>query len=184
MVTRQIWASKRASVDAKLQEMINSLELPAVYAAVHIRLGDKVYGPGRREAKIQPFERYVDALIEGWQPGGWDTVVVCSDDSSAAAEVERMAGRRGKRWKILSASSCAAGQALMKDAQHGGHEQQVFNAQPASTRIAAITLLFAEIQLMAKASFLVCTYSSNVTRFVALLRDNPTVSLDDEWTNA
>ena len=29
----------------------------------------------------------------------------------------------------------------------------------------------------------VCTYSSNVGRLVALLRDGPTVSLDAEWTN-
>jgi len=41
----------------------------------------------------------------------------------------------------------------------------------------------ADIEVMRMAEALICTFSSNVGRLAALLRDGPTVSLDGEWTN-
>ena len=168
----------------KVSEAIGTLRLPDRYAAVHIRLGDKVFGEGPREAKVQPFENYVKGLMRAEVEhcdNTWDTVVVCSDDWSAAEGFAAAAASYGKSWDVRSASlNVGAGG---KAPSHGGHEQELFNNMSAADRLDATIQLFAEIQVMASAQSLVCTYSSNVTRFVALLRDNPTISLDGEWHN-
>ncbi|CAJ1388459.1 unnamed protein product [Effrenium voratum] len=59
-----------------------------------------------------------------------------------------------------------------------GHWQADYNALSAKQRTAMTHEFLADVEVLREAAVCVCTFSSNVGRLVALLRDGPTVSVD------
>ena len=62
-----------------------------------------------------------------------------------------------------------------------GHVEAKFNAMTADARRNATLDFLVESEIMRKADYFIGTFSSNVGRMMALLRDDHTYSVDIEW---
>lgn len=184
--TQRLW--KYSESTAKAIRLFNrELALPPGYAAVHIRRGDKVTGPGGRrgnEALPIPTSTYVHRMLEQLNILGdaCKVVAVCTDDVSAAQEfaVLLQQARPGLevRWRKRTNTP---------ERLRHGHWQGAWNDMPLSERQTFTHEFLADVEVMRSARLLLCTYSSNASRLVALLRhgtDSVTVSLDEAWTNS
>lgn len=68
--------------------------------------------------------------------------------------------------------------------QTHSHDQDTFNRLPTEARIQAARVLMTELEILARAKYVVCTFSSNICRFVQILRKQKTdtvLSLDSPW---
>lgn len=174
-LTQRLWKYTK-DTEQVIEALNRELDLPSFYVAVHIRRGDKTDGAYKETLEV-PIANYVRAALEQLQPP-CTAIAVCTDDVAAAkefaAEVNRVRPEVRLRWRAGGAKP---------EQLRLGHRQHEFNALPLEGRMAMTHLFIADIEVMRKSHALVCTYSSNVGRLVALLRDRPTISLDSEWTN-
>ena len=84
------------------------------------------------------------------------------------------------QWEFVQVSPLDS---LILGGQHG-HMQQDFNALPLQTRVEAALLLLTELEALARVKYVVCTFSSNIGRFVQVLRAQApatVTSLDQPW---
>lgn len=159
------------------------------YVAVQIRRGDKTTG-ARRESVPVPMASYVTAAIDALQSrgllstsgrsNGRPVVAVCSDDLSAAEEFNEELDSRGD---IHSRIQVVYRRRAKRPWGREGHWQADFNSQPLETRKFLTLEFLADVEVLRQAAVCVVTFSSNVGRLVALLRDGPIVSLDGQWKN-
>jgi len=153
------------------------------YVAVQIRRGDKVAGQRRESLKINVSDYVKSTLSYCASDGVCSVVVVCTDDVSAAEELARelrlsrpgLDVRWRKRQNVVDKLRC-------------GHWQAEWNARPETDRLDLTYEFLADVEVMREAHVLVCTFSSNVGRLLAVLREGAenkrqTVSLDEDWTN-
>jgi len=158
------------AAEEAVEELNQELALPLFYVCVHIRRGDKVKGE-RREAVGIATSAYVRAVL-GVFGAPSEAVVVCTDDLAAAedfaAELARRKPGTDVRWRRR---------------QRQGHWQAEWNAQPLRERVRLTHEFLADVDVMRGAHFCICSHSSNVGRLVALLREERTISLDEDWTN-
>lgn len=172
--TKARYASKfwryTPATEAEVEEMNRELDLPLFYVAVHIRRGDKVSGE-RQEALAVPTSSYVRAAREHLRDP-CTAVVVCSDDSAAAADFATEMAQADQNADVRR-----------RRRPSGGHWQASWNAEPLRERVRCTHEFLADIDVLRGAHVCLCTHSSNVGRLVALLRDGLTVSLDEEWSN-
>ncbi|CAK0848755.1 unnamed protein product [Prorocentrum cordatum] len=131
----------------------------------------------RRAWPIQPSAYAQRALSHLAPPVA--AVAVCSDDVSAAEAFAAEVARARPDVQVCWRPRLGAPEALRR-----GHWQQAWNAQPLEERRALTHEFLADVEVMRGAHTLVCTHSSNVGRLVAQLRDGPTHSLDEAWTNS
>lgn len=177
LFTRQLW-HLTPETETRLIELNRELALPPKYVAVQIRRGDKVAGKRRETLRVQTPD-YARAALDHLVPSGPCTaVVVCTDDITAAEELadELRAMRRKVDVRYRRRKSTP-------DELRAGHWQPKWNAMPLEQRVDHTHEFLADVEVMRHAHTLVCTYSSNVGRLVALLRDGKTISLDDNWSN-
>jgi len=169
--TRRVWRYVEGT-DWAIEKLNRILDLPLFYLAVHIRRGDKVI----ETPEVEP-TAFARAALAHFQ---WPctAMAVCSDDVSAAEAFAAEIWRERPELPVLWRTRAAAPKSLQN-----GHWQEEWNSQPLSTRVALTHEFLADIEVMRSAHVLLCTHSSNVGRLVALLRDGPTISLDEEWTN-
>jgi hypothetical protein len=62
-----------------------------------------------------------------------------------------------------------------------GHVQRDFNASSAGNRMNTYLNFIAELFLMQQIQHVVCTFSSNVGRFLYLTSENEVVTVDDKF---
>jgi len=175
--TQQLW-QLTPETDRRLTELNRELSLPPKYVAVQIRRGDKVAGKRRETLRVQTPD-YARAALEHLRPSGpCSAVVVCTDDITAAEELaDELRKARPKvdvRYRRRRETP---------DELRAGHWQPKWNAMPLERRMDHTHEFLADVEVMRNAHTLVCTFSSNVGRLVALLRDGRTISLDDDWSN-
>jgi len=168
-LAKQIWRYT-PDADRRIRTLNAELELPASYLAVQIRRRDKIAG------KVSIAD-YVKAALENFLPP-MTAIVICTDDITAAEEFGAEIGREHPEIDVRWRKRKDAPEKLLQ-----GHQQPDYNALPLEDREALTHEFLADVELMRKAKFLVCTYSSNVGRLVALIREGLTLSLDDKWTN-
>lgn len=178
---RKAWLYTRRTAD-KVKEMNRELNLPSKYVAVQIRRGDKVAGGRRETLKVTTLDYARAAASQclgsaACGSPGCRTVVVCSDDASAGQELKNELVRTHPELSVRWRRSATPRQLRT------GHWQQEWNILPEQDRTTLTHEFLADLEVMRAAAALVCTYSSNVGRLAALLRDGPTISLDDSWTN-
>lgn len=178
--TRRLWRLAPRAREA-VASLNAELGLPEVYLAVHMRRGDKVFQPsgqkGNEAWPIQPSTYAQRALAHLAPPMA--AIAVCSDDVSASEAFAAEVARARPDIQVCWRPRLGAPEALRT-----GHWQQAWNAQPPEERRALTHEFLADIEVMRGAHTLVCTHSSNVGRLVAQLRDGPTHSLDEAWTNS
>lgn len=148
-----VW-KPRAETVAAIRERLRPFDyLGERFVGIHIRRGDK-----RLEASPIPAEAYARAAEEA-DPN----VQACFVASDSREAVDELAAARPK-WTI----------AALATPQNIGHEQSVFNQGSAVMRHHLVLDLLAEIEILAKASFFVGTFSSNIGVLLALLRGKDT----------
>lgn len=164
--------------ERKVLELNRELRLPSSYVAVQIRRGDKVAGRRRESLKVKMSDYVQAAVSQCLGPASCTTVVVCSDDVSAAEELCDEIARTSPRLTVRWRARVAAPNELRT-----GHWQEAWNSLPDQERRALTHEFLADLEVMRTARALICTHSSNVGRLAALVRSGPTISLDSEWTN-
>jgi len=173
--TRRLW-EYTPETRRRIESLNRELALPSSFIAVQIRRGDKVAGRRRESLKVT-MPDYVRVALQHCRPP-CATIAVCTDDVSAAEEfaagVRKQRAGIQVRWRVRKATP---------EHLRQGHKQEDWNALDMAEREALTREFLADVEVMRKAHVLVCTYSSNVGRLAAMLRDGETVSLDDKWTN-
>jgi hypothetical protein len=67
-----------------------------------------------------------------------------------------------------------------------GHKQSTFNRLPSHTKLECTRHLLVELEILSRVNYVVCTFSSNICRFVQIIRNqkpDTVLSLDEEWHN-
>ncbi|GAV04830.1 hypothetical protein RvY_15050 [Ramazzottius varieornatus] len=141
------------------------------YLAVHIRRGDKV---AMRETPDFPLLFYVRTLRRVCHTNTGQcsrTVFVSCDDPEVCRQFEKMAqdcfqvtNFRREVEKAQLAPWFNSSSVVFRD-------QKGFNSLPAADRLQSAKEMVINIYLAAMADFVVCTYSSNICRLVALLKN-------------
>ena len=65
-----------------------------------------------------------------------------------------------------------------------GHHQKIFDYLPLYTKVELTRILLTDIEVLSRVKYVVCTFSSNICRFVQTLRKqepDTVLSLDQEW---
>ena len=133
------------------------------FACVHIRRGDKV-SCRKKECDSIPGRLYVEALGD---IADCSSVYVATDDARAVAEVQ------AEKLGIPVISTCT----------RDGYTQQAFDKLSLSDKRREIMNFLADLTIMSKAHRFACSHTTNVGRFVALLRSNHrTFSVDSSWS--
>eukprot|EP00737_Agarophyton_chilense_P003481 gb/GEZJ01004086.1/.p1 GENE.gb/GEZJ01004086.1/~~gb/GEZJ01004086.1/.p1 ORF type:complete len:362 (+),score=40.01 gb/GEZJ01004086.1/:364-1449(+) len=151
---------------AAVQRVVDDLELPRRYLALHIRRGDKA-----KERPLVPLRRYVEA-VELLQRNN-DTIFVATDDGTVLDTL-----RKELVGKHIVSVAAAEGRR--------GHNQMLMNRMYLKRNEARVVTLLAEIEVMRKATIFIGTFSSNLGRLVHVLREHKamsSVSLDDRWAS-
>jgi hypothetical protein len=68
--------------------------------------------------------------------------------------------------------------------QSKGHRQSKFNALPVHIKVESTRMLLTDMEILSRVKYVVCTFSSNVCRFVQILRKqepDTVLSLDEKW---
>lgn len=152
---------------AHMNSFIWRLSLPkGRYVGVHVRRGDKV-----REVPTVPLTRYARA-VKAVSPQ--DMPVFVASDSWRAIE--------GLRSLLRDRTVVTLAEARGRE----GHIQAEANRRYLKNNYAVVVELLAEMQILADSAIFVGTFSSNMGRFVHLIRrgfGNTSVSLDDQWAS-
>lgn len=136
------------------------------YIAVHIRRGDKVKSRKPEAKRIHAGEfvrtiRELDTKISD--------VLISTDDYDAVQEFRAAAP---SAWRILT--FCPE--------DKNGYVQKDFRRLEGAGKKEEMIRLFADLELLSRAGVFVGTYSSNIGRFVALMRGGRNCySLDKKW---
>jgi len=173
---RKLWQYTRET--QRMISLLNqALDLPDRYVAIHIRRGDKVKGSCRECLQVASEVYAAEALLH--VSPQCNVIVACSDDLSAAREVCDMVKQRDPTVDVRHRSRNDVPEQL-----RNGHWQAAYNSLTQKDRVAMTHEFLADVEVLRNANVCVCTYSSNVGRLAALLRDGPTVSVDHvKWTN-
>jgi hypothetical protein len=153
-----------ASIEATCKK---SLLPPSFDIAVHIRGGDKITSGKMKAIKI---DEYVNAVRDFKKRLASETltVFVMTDDYTS---FELFKAKADKSWLVYSLSSATS---LV------GHTQAQFNLQPLKIKQEMYSQFLTELYIAQRASAIVCTFSSNVGRFLFLTASPKTLlrSLD------
>ncbi len=133
---------------------------------IHIRTGDKIT---TGEMKAIPFDSYIQATKEYQRISGKQTlnIYLMTDSQKALADFKAKAD---PSWTIYNLPSPIQNQ--------NGHIQSNYNSFSTDVKMAAFHHFLTEIHILKDASAILCTFSSNIGRFIRLLTDSPIQSLD------
>jgi len=150
-------------VEAKVDEIESTLELKTGYLSLHIRRGDKLWEEAEKKSIAHYFE---NISIDNYKQ-----IFIATDDYSSVGEVKEYL--KGKDIDVLSnVSECDT-----------GHEQSKFNNQSKLEQRENIIKLLAEVEVLRKSECFVGSLSSNLGRFVYMLKYGVnSFSVDDEFS--
>lgn len=129
-----------------------TIDVSGIDIGVHIR----TFGPN--QAKNTPIEQYVKA-VQAFQKSSKKTsltVFVMSDSAQRFEEFKRL---KNTSWRIVTAGT---------PPNLGAHSQRDFNAAPPRQRMAAYKEFLGELQVMQQLPQIICSFSSNVGKFLYL----------------
>lgn len=133
------------------------------FIAVHIRAGDKISTGEMLEISI---EKYVNAILS---INNIIPVIVFTDDMRKFEKLKSM---------LPSHYTCLSGSSSVE-----GFQQSDFNARNTNEKEEDTLQLLKEVYCMVYSYKLICTFSSNLTRYVALLKKlEDCISLDEPWS--
>jgi len=166
-LTDDIICSEARSVfrfNVQTQEKINALlseaQFPSFDIGIHIRMGDKITSG---EMTAIAIETYINAIRDTQRTLGKDhiNVYVMTDNPSIIQSIS------DPTWSVYF---------LTSPIRSSGHDQLTFNAMSTNDKMAAYYHFLAELHIMQRCSSIICTYSSNIGRFLYLTR-NPSSTI-------
>lgn len=163
---RRVWRYT-TETRKRIDRLNEELRLPPKYIAMQVRRGDKVAGNRKESVQItgMDFAREAQKHLSS----SCSVVVVCTDDVTAAEEVGRALRSLGSPAEVRWRSRAEVPANL-----RNGHWQANYNALSAKQRIEMTHEFLADVEVLRCAEVCLCTFSSNVGRLVALLRDQRT----------
>lgn len=153
-----------------LEAVLNTAKFPAEFdLGIHIRVGDRI---AMRDRRAVPVEDYLRAAKKFQGTKETLNIFLMSDSVNAITEFKKKAD---KSWKIYGLP-----QSLPNPE---GHLQSQFNRAPARARLAAFHTFMAELLVMQSINDIICTFSSNVGRFLYYTVEFPEriISLDEKF---
>ena len=151
----------------KVGPILNGRRLPEEFdVGVHIRAGDKITSG---EMKAIPIEQYIRA-VKAYQARSSKiklNVFIMTDSSQKLDEFSK---KKDPSWTINTLATPPAIQ---------GHIQGDFNGASSGTRMNAYLMFMTELFIMRQIPQVICTFTSNVGRFLFLTSDNQVMSIDD-----
>jgi len=163
-LTLQIFQLQPA-IAKRVETIIAQLGLASIYACFHIRRGDKVGETGRRYREARRFEagRYLNRT-------SIKCLYVCTDDYRSFRDLKGI---------VTPTHQCVT----LCPPHDTGHSTHNRNRDKQSFSEYEVVRLLSEIVLASRSKVFVGTYSSNLSRFVALIHQNPSAcySLDVGW---
>ena len=157
------------SLLTKLQPILDGANLPSDFdVGVHIRAGDKITSGEMKSIPIEQYLRAVQAYQTKAKKKSLD-IFIMSDSSQ---KLDEFIKKKDPSWKVYSLGSPPS---------IAGHVQRDFNASLSRSRMNAYLYFVAELFLIQKVHHIVCTFSSNVGRFLFLTADDEAsvVSIDN-----
>ncbi len=135
---------------------------PKEFAGIHVRRGDKLI----EEASLFEVEKYIKIISE--KTPHINTIFIASDSYEVVEEFETHYPNYTLVTFIPESSM--------------GHLQKNFNLSTKEQRFANTLLLLKDINFLTRSTIFVGTYSSNIGRLIALLRnDSFSYSVDVDW---
>lgn len=153
---------------SSLQEQINKAKqtLPPIDYGIHIRTGDKIT---TGEMKAISLASYVEATKAHQTKIKKDKLSIYLMTDSLRA-FEEFKANADPSWTVYRLPSPI-------ETLHG-HVQSVYNEHSPDQKLEAFVHFLTEVQVLAQSEAILCTFSSNIGRFVELLTDSPIQSLD------
>lgn len=151
------------------------------FDAMHIRRGDKLRHESPRLLTTADYADAIDSISTN------RTVFIASDSQQTV--VEQLAKVR-PHWQLIylkykaEEKQSAPSPIQMRPRNRTGHFQYFFNRLSPDRKIYMTDMFLTEILILSEARSIVCTFSSNICRFVQLLRTQnlSTIrSLDIDW---
>ena len=153
-----------------LKNVIASTKLPTSFdLGIHIRVGDRI----TRDKRTVPVEDYLRAAKKVLAARKESNIFLMSDSVNAIAEFKKKADAS---WNIYSLPSTLP--------NPDGHLQSQFNKAAPRARMTAYQTFMAELLVMQSIPDIICTFSSNVGRFLYYTVEFPerVVSLDEKFS--
>lgn len=135
------------------------------YIGVHIRRGDKITS---NESKNITKDKYINEILNHSKI---QNIVICTDDTEFSNEVIKELLTK-KNFNIF-----------IKNKTTKGYDQSEFNNLSSELKRDHLIDFLNDIQILINSKIFICTFSSNVSRFIALFRNGNNYSLDIPWFN-
>jgi len=154
-----------------IQTKINILKkgLSSFDLGVHVRTGDKIT---TKEMTKIPIEYYFKQITDFQVASGKKklSIYLMTDSATVIAQFKKKAD---PTWSIVSIPSPITNQ--------DGHFQTQFNSYPIAMKMDAYIHFLAEIQILQSCPTVLCTFSSNIGRFIYLTGGTDVRSLDTQF---
>lgn len=147
----------------KIQSIINSTlsesAFPQFDLGVHIRTGDKITSG---EMKAISLDTYVAAIREAQTSMGKSTmsIYVMTDNSSIISQLKAISD---PSWSLYYLEPPIKAET--------GHDQATYNKRSVNDKMASYHHFLTEIHILQRCPYIVCTYSSNIGRFLFMTRE-------------
>lgn len=129
-----------------------TIDVSGIDIGVHIRTF------GLNEPKNTPIEQYVKA-VQAFQKSSKKTSLTVFVMSDSVQRFEEFKQKKDASWRIVTAGT---------PPNLGAHSQRDFNAAPPRARMAAYREFLGELQVMQQLPQIICSFSSNVGKFLYL----------------
>jgi len=160
-------------VRTKINHRIEDANLPSSYCVLHIRRGDKVNEkPTRHEAESKRFEvdEYFSKLPRTM---GLTDIFVMTDNYAVIGEINEYVSLNSLNTKIHH----------FCDSTMDGHATNDRMKKNNFFNSSEVINLLAECEIAKNSEYFICTFSSNVGRYIKLIHKKPEncISLDSKW---
>ncbi|UJR11159.1 hypothetical protein I4U23_015340 [Adineta vaga] len=170
-VAHYLWKS----ISKETSEFIHRYKLNILsdYIGIHVRRGDKLI----EEAREIPLSRYITSIESVlYNDTSIQSIFVASDDQSVVENLSQLK----PAWKFMNIKRNKS-----QRISRFGHFQQNFNQQTQKEKLFETRLFLCELQMFIEAKYVICGMSSNVCRFIQILRhqhSSTVISLDKLWS--
>ena len=147
----------KPELDSKIRLLLK--DLPQFDMCVHIRTGDKITTGEMRPVKLESYTSEILVIQEKYSlPKIYIYLMTDSTDVI-------------KKFKEAAHSSWSVYTLALPIIGSNGHIQKDFNAQPVVVKMDAFIHFLAELKIAQTCPYVVCTFSSNIGRFIKYTGD-------------
>lgn len=159
MFAKMIWRfNKQTRID--IENIINSLDLPEKYIAMHIRAGDKIIEAKKINTKLIPVELFMEKLKE---KSSSKDIFVFADDYRQVVQL------RENYTEYKFYTFCEDGEE--------GYDNQKFQSLNWNKKKPKLLKLFANVEACLNSDFFVGSWQANPDLFIKMIIDNSKIDM-------